>query len=321
MRKLNIALVALGLMAWGCSNMGVNTETVEEQDIEFVAQSTTDETSTLATDLQDPGSPVLNRYYTGGFFVWNYENNGDISILAFPDTLQDSVRLTCVAHRDTMPVDNDGDRVFQHDVITFNCQNQHFLVMRNGNLFDITLTLEGQITHNDQNDDDRAVFQVTWGGENTTDFHKEVLVIKNTPAGADTVMNTNVNTRGEINFDRDSMGIIFHKERFVSSNDREFHVIMDGHILTQEWEPGNPITDDLDIEFTGSADATTTGGRTIEIQMHTDNTITIGNCEGQQRVGVKGGRIVEELYVSGVHVKTITIEFNPDCSYNMSQSQ
>lgn len=329
MKRLNIAILALGFVALGCNNLGVNTGTIDEGDVEFVAQSTSDETSLLTTDLQDPGSPVLNRYYTGGFFVWNYEDNGGISTLAFPDTLQDSVRLTCVSHSDTMLVDNDGDRVFQHDDIIFNCQNEHFFVMRGGNLFDITLTLEGKITHNDANDNDRAVFQVTWGGVSSENFHKEVLVIKTTPSGTDTVINRNVDTHGEIRFDRDTQGITFHKERFIrDNNNRTFDININGHILTQDWEPGNPINEDMEIEFSGTGTATTASGRDIELRIHTDSTITVGVCESgqntgifdsEQRVGVKGGRVIEDLLISSTHVRTITIEFNPDCTHTITQ--
>lgn len=317
MKRLSLALIVVGMVVWGCGELNMNAETVDEGDVEFVAQSTWNETNAVASSLENPGSPILDRYSTGGFFVWNYQDNGNAFPHFLPDTLQDSVVLTCVSHSVSDPTDGDGDKVFQNDVITFDCPGQHFTVMRGGELFDIYINLRGQIAHDDQDDNDRAVFHVSWHGIDTTNFHQEILIVRS--SSGDTLINRNVDTHGDIRAYRDSLGIALRVSRHVESDGRVFTLNLMGHLFTQNWEPGDSITSDMDAELSGNATAITASGREVSIDMYTDNTVTIGVCDGQEKVGVKGGSIVQELSVSGVHVRTITIQFNSDCTYNVIQ--
>ncbi len=318
MRRFTIAgLAGLALMVWGCSvgNL-VNTEQITDEDVTFVAQSSADETNNLAADLQDPGSPVVQRYYTGGFFVFsNDESAGDFYVVL--DTMADSIRLTCVTHSNDGRMDNDHDMVYDHDTITFQCQNQSMIVNRNGMLYGVEFSLVGQIIHQDNDDADRGTLMVHWGGIGGGMFEKMLLITD--MINGDTLEYVNHSTNGMIEFARSDSGINFRKQKMVQdSAGRNLEIAIDGVVYTDTWEPGDSITTDMEVSFMGSGTATLANGREIGVEMSTSPTVTVGICDGSDKVGIKGGALVEDLYVGDVKVRTVNIQFNSDCSYNIS---
>ncbi len=316
-RFTTIALTGFALVVWGCS-VGdlVDTEQVTDDDVQFVAQSSADETNSLATDLQDPGSPVVQRYYTGGFFVFSNESNGNDYYVVL-DTLSDTIRLTCVSHSNSGRMDGDHDMVYDHDTITFQCQNQNMIVSRMGRLYGVEFTLMGQVIHEDSNDNDRGTLMVRWKGLDSDLFIKRVRITD--LVDGHTVKDIDHSTGGMIEFSRTDSGIHFAKEKTIrDSSGRSLQIDIDGIVYTDVWEPGDEISADMELSFQGEGSATTASGREIRIEMTTSPTITVGVCDGSDNVGMKSGTLTEELYVGDVKVRTITIEFNSDCSYSIS---
>ncbi len=318
MRRFTIAaLTGLALVVWGCSvgNL-VNTEQITDEDVTFVAQSSADETNNLATDLQDPGSPVVQRYYTGGFFVFSNEGTSNDFYVVL-DTVSDTIRLTCVSHSNDGRMDNDHDMVYDHDTMRFECQNQSMIVNRNGMLYGVEFTLMGQVVHEDNDDADRGTLRVQWGGLDGGMFEKMILITD--MINGDTVEYVDHNTSGMIEFARSDSGINFRKQRTVQdSMGRMLEINIDGTVYTDTWEPGDSITTDMEVSFMGSGTATLANGREIGVEMSTSPTVTVGICDGSDRVGIKGGTLTEDLYVGDVKVKTVNIQFNSDCSYNIN---
>ncbi len=318
MRRFTIAaLTGFALVVWGCSvgNL-VDTDQVTDEDVTFVAQSSADETNNLAADLQDPGSPVVQRYYTGGFFVFSNEGSGSDFYVVL-DTVSDTIRLTCISHSNDGRMDNDHDMVYDHDTITFQCQNESMIVNRNGMLYGVEFTLMGQLIHQDNDDNDRGTLRVEWGGIGGGLFEKMVLITD--MMTGDTLEHIDHSTGGMIEFSRTDSGINFSKQKTIQDDDgRSLEINISGTIYTQDWEPGDEITADMEVAFNGSGTATTASGREIEVNMTTSPTVTVGVCDGSDRVGIKGGTLTEELYVGNILVRTVTIQFNSDCSYDIS---
>ncbi len=318
MRRITIAaLTGLALVVWGCSvgNI-VNTDQITDEDVAFVAQSSADETNNLAADLQDPGSPVVQRYYTGGFFVFSNDGTGSDFYVVL-DTVSDTIRLTCITHSNDGKMDNDHDMVYDHDTITFDCQNQSMIVSRDGMFYGVEFSLMGQLIHQDNDDNDRATLRVQWGGINGGMFEKMLLITD--MLNGDTLKYIDHSTNGMLEFSRTDSGINFMKQKVVQdSSGRSLEISIDGTVYTTTWEPGDDITADMEVSFTGSGTATMANGREIGITMTTSPTVTVGVCDGSDNVGIKGGMLTEELYVGDVKVRTVIIEFNSDCSYTVS---
>ena len=318
MRRITIAaLTGLALVVWGCSvgNI-VNTDQITDEDVTFVAQNSAGETNNLAADLQDPGSPVVQRYYTGGFFVFSNDGSGSDFYVVL-DTLADSIRLTCITHSNSGRMDNDHDMVYDHDTITFDCQNQSMIVSRNGMLYGVEFSLMGQLIHQDNDDNDRATLRVQWGGINGGMFEKMLLITD--MMNGDTLKYIDYSTNGMLEFSRTDSGINFMKQKMIQdSSGRSLEISIDGTVYTTTWEPGDSITADMEVSFTGSGTATMANGREIGITMTTSPTVTVGVCDGSDNVGIKGGMLTEELYVGDVKVRTVIIEFNSDCSYTVN---
>jgi len=318
MRRFTIAaLTGLALVVWGCSvgNL-VDTEQITDEDVTFVAQSSADETNNLAADLQDPGSPVVQRYYTGGFFVFSNDNTGNDFYVVL-DTVSDTIRLTCISHSNDARMDNDHDMVYDNDTITFQCENQSMIVNKDGMLYGVEFSLMGQLIHQDNDDNDRATLKVEWGGIDSGLFEKKILITD--LLNGDTLEYVDHSTNGMIEFARSDSGINFMKQKMVQdSAGRTLELNLNGTVYTDVWEPGDEITADMEVAIQGSGTVTLASGREVGVTMTTSPTVTVGVCDGSDNVGMKGGTLTEELYVGDVKVRTITIEFNSDCSYNIS---
>jgi len=323
MRKFVVAgtigLALVGLAMWGCDAKDlVGTDHITEEDVNFILNSTSGEFSAIGTNLQDPGSPVLQRYYTGGFFF--FSNNGEPvnDFYLVLDTLSDSIMLDCVTHSNDGRMDNDHDMVYDHDTITFTCDNQSIILNRNNILYSVEFSIMGKLIHQDNDENDRGVLSVSWTGLNDDRFYKYIFITDLT--NGDTLTYIETWTNGLLTLSRNDAGLTLHKETEIQdSSGRTLEINIDATLDSQDWQPGDEIVNDMDISISGSGVADLGGGKVIGLVIDSSPSVTIGICDGSDQLGVKGGTLVEELYLGDVLVKTIDITFNSDCSYTVNE--
>ena len=296
MRKflLLIGIFGAGLLS-SCSIRGV--EVPDNEDVQFVAQAEEEDAIAIANGIEDPGSPIVNRY--GGFFVWKYQPK--------KDTVIECITIT----GDT--VDADADRVYKDVTVIFdNCMGTDTIIRHSDTLM-VEYRVNGQIIHRDADDGNPYVFSTQWGNP----FEQEVSIYKR----GTRIFKRLLTTQGEITSyqtGESSMHLNHIATYFAvnaSGRGREFHVGKSVDVdfsKASEWHPGLPLTDSdtLNISFEGTGYFKKDRGTRFDIEVRTDPYIVVtGACRKPDgSLGILEGRIIKTIsHASGE--KTITITF------------
>ncbi len=303
-------LVGLVGVFYSCGSSPTYEE-VAQEDIDFASNATLESSSDLSSTLEDPGSPVVDRRVGGfgGIFVYGVGSN---------DYLLGGIDLSyCVTHSNPNRVDADGDKVFDRDTITFNCPDTSATVLDTlGRTYTVEYSINGQVIHNDENDNDPFVLSVSWGTPFTYN-----IVIKD--SSGQIVYQKTRNVEGSHSFARDGASdttILFsHERRSFDSNGREFYMLVNGTLYVPlGWYPGTPLTQSISKEFTGSGYVKTPSGRQIDFDISTTQMLVISPaCQGLNARSIESGQITMNLSVSGQVIKTIVITYT-NCEANVT---
>ncbi len=299
MRKYLILMSILGAgLLVSCSREPV--ESASDEDVQFAVQAEEEDAIALANSVEDPGSPVLNRY--GGFFVWGHPSR------------RDTMEFGCITLAgDT--TDSDGDRVFTNMTITFdNCTGVDTII-RPFDTLTVEYRIDGQITHNDEDDSNPYVFSSGWGSP----FEQEVTISK---SGVEIFRRLLV-TSGGIQAEQTGATTMHlnHNATFFAVNifegkTRQLHVEKSVDVdfsRASQWHPGLELTDadTLTISFQGTGYFENPDHIRFDVEVRTDPSIIVtGACRRQDgSLGILEGRIVKRI-TSRRWEKTVIINFH-----------